>query len=1249
MSSPAGVAVGNPQSQNQPPQPQPPLVAHNTNSSESGMPARPMRRDFTVKVLYTFDDECKTNCLARWPQVLQIQSIALDETTSIGVVDLYTCLQAIIECSPELLLRAGRDFAVYAYDYSEDDSPLVGQGMLSRALATPPMPNTPMRQSQKLITGRVCRNIMGLFANGVKETLEVKLRLVPQTVLPIEYSNTMGNSNQCIAPPIFDQNEWNSLLQSHQNQAQMQNRTSTPAAISNNQGTTIEAVNQLLSPSLPPANTYNQALPPVSPIVREEHVAIAPKEQKIARPSSRMAVKRGRRGRPPKNPRSDAGGNTSGYEEGTEGEDGPAPKKRAKTTQADWNNKPAFGSGSDSLRVTASTAGSIRAFRPLAPSGGLAVGNHLQEIPRAPTPVPILPQPVHQPPINQHSVNRHRPRSQSGLPRQGSIPQLEMPQAHSPAYSQLEPSLPPEDRLRVSIESAHPSPERIASPGLTPQDIASSPPVLRNGTPSIRSSPPCLSSPSLPPMPRLDSGFMSGNMDDLDDLFGDDEGIPRPADEEDVVVAKKSTKRRGPRKTQPANSNLNGGFHIQEETPGPMELLPKRMLITEQPKPKPKAAQPKSRRNSIMSEDGQSLPPLKQDTRPTSWPPSQSQPAPGAEAPPPTLHLPTPPSSEYTQPPLPQTHVPVVPPPQPQPRPASGNLSRTASTGSMALPAIPAIDSGLPPSFQRSQTWSEHPHYMTEAPSAPSQTEAKKASIRQKLENALKNGQMPQYCENCGAIETPTWRRAWSQEFQGAPGYHEYSEEPGRVTAINILSRDDSGLPTSYLLIKKALAAGEDQKQYKAFSLCNPCGIWMSKYKSQRPEAKWGKDPDPKKKRLSKAKAAAAMTTSEANPPQSEASLPQSEAFYQQTVAPLGADSMSPIDLDGLDSANNETTGNDRPNEMRRSNNVRPAKKLNAMTSDSASVALRRALQSSPARWTQRSNAEAGNEPEGDTTRRLLFPSPRKDSSPKILGEVAANVVQVAFDIQSAKDTVIGTTNKENCSAPYNIEDDSELMRLIEEQFALPTTPVQKTPVPNPLKTPNRATPNHRPITRSVTKSGRSGKSPHHLLAPPKTPSKTPGSCRRTPRGNAIFESPFTAQLNRLMSDNPINSPSQHLDFNNLPDLPNFENESYNLQQYDEDFFSTDVPMPSSPPRMPDAFNHTSAGGALDWDNFGFDSGPTQDEKDNEKEKEKENEKEKEKENENENENENEKEKEQEKDVKVKEEQVEEAAMNETA
>ncbi|KAA8568005.1 hypothetical protein EYC84_008430 [Monilinia fructicola] len=63
--------------------------------------------------------------------------------------------------------------------------------------------------------------------------------------------------------------------------------------------------------------------------------------------------------------------------------------------------------------------------------------------------------------------------------------------------------------------------------------------------------------------------------------------------------------------------------------------------------------------------------------------------------------------------------------------------------------------------------------------------------------------------------------------------------------------------------------------------------------------------------------------------------------------------------------------------------------------------------------------------------------------------------VQVVVDVQGAKDTVIGTTNKENCSAPFDIEEDAELMRLIEEQFARPTTPTQKNPCPKSIQDSN--------------------------------------------------------------------------------------------------------------------------------------------------------------------------------------------------
>ena len=58
-----------------------------------------------VKVLYTFDNENKTNCLARWPLVLDIQTAYLDESTPIGVIELKTCIQAIVSARFELSPR----------------------------------------------------------------------------------------------------------------------------------------------------------------------------------------------------------------------------------------------------------------------------------------------------------------------------------------------------------------------------------------------------------------------------------------------------------------------------------------------------------------------------------------------------------------------------------------------------------------------------------------------------------------------------------------------------------------------------------------------------------------------------------------------------------------------------------------------------------------------------------------------------------------------------------------------------------------------------------------------------------------------------------------------------------------------------------------------------------------------------------------------------------------------------------------
>ncbi|KAJ5050692.1 uncharacterized protein L3040_002567 [Drepanopeziza brunnea f. sp. 'multigermtubi'] len=1348
-------------------------MSSNGSENEDGVSVRDMR----LKVLYTFDDKNQTNCLARWPHVLQVQTVAMDEATSIGVIELKICIDAIVQCSPELVARLGQDYTVYAYDYSEYDNPLVGQGMLSRALSTAsPTPGAPAGQSRQLITGRVCKNIMGLFSNGVKETLEVKLRLVPvPTMLQGEYQNTMGRYREMnkAVPPGSDLNEWNSFMQSNPNLGQMAKKISPAPMINPNMrdGASMEVMNQLLSPhsqqpimqdlfnqqqfdqaaqfsqqacfnqqpqynqqpqlnhqpqvNHQPQMSQNHSLPvhqpsstPLNPAgftpvngeksrnESQEPVAVSDMGNKTSRPSSRVSVKRPRAKKPKVN--TAVGGNTSGYEEGTDGDDGSAPKKRAKVTKTSWDGNASLGINSDSLRVAAGTSGSLRLFRPIAMSGQMQAGgppgSHLVEIPRAPTPVPRI--------HNQHIPSQ----PQSSLRPASSASQNPPPQSQS-----LHPSFQTrEDQVRRSIESAHPSPDRF-SPVETPIDMGSSPPAMRTRLPSsMHSSPPCPSSPVLPQMPRTDSGFMSGSMDDL---FGEEEA-ECPADDGELEIVTREEFEQGAAhhraQNPPEGSNFN--FIIQEEVPGPPELLPTRMPeIGSQSQVEGIAKAVMGYANgSVVSEDGQVLPPLKKgnrapmrramsqpDSRQPQYQAQKSSLGPGLRdtrstlpeirphpqsmsQPPPDLPCPTgnfmngmpmnglpAPNSQYAS--YEQARNPHISAPAPQntPHPAilqtnsklaqklapgpapsqpllapapasapasasaplsrptsrSGMMVRTASMGSLSLPQAPSSDPVLPPPvLHQSQIRPAAPQPASEAPTpsanhmqqqkAPVMTyqgpppprhdnmvykpkEIKKDYIKKKLELAIANGEMPPYCANCGAVETPTWRKAWSQDLDGEPGYHEYSDKPGRVTAIIILERDEEEKPTKYRLVKKSLGDGEMQTEFREFILCNPCGIWMSKYKAQRPSNMWesnglmrprgeNKPPGNKRKpttqRSRAKKGQVAIPTSEANFPMSD--IPASDANFPMSEAP-GTGKLDGVSSGDARGIQQPAPVNTEREYRSRSTSAQPKRKLHAMTSDAASAALRRAIQSSPARWigTQRSPIDVEDEPARFApTRRLLFPSPRKDGSPKSLGEVEVDVqvTTAATEFHSPQEsmTEVQIQDKENC--PPVIDDDNvdaDLLQLFEEEMAKgneierPSTPVQKTPTQNPFKTPTRPTPSHRPITRSVSRSIRSARSrrsansPSQLRIFDRTPTRTPrtGTRRRSPRNeDPLFESPFTQTLNQLMAEaNNQESPSRphtdlELDFDSLPDLGQQHNVDLDFNL--EDFYSTDVPMPSSPP-----------------------------------------------------------------------------------
>jgi hypothetical protein len=375
----------------------------------------------------------------------------------------------------------------------------------------------------------------------------------------------------------------------------------------------------------------------------------------------------------------------------------------------------------------------------------------------------------------------------------------------------------------------------------------------------------------------------------------------------------------------------------------------------------------------------------------------------------------------------------------------------------------------------------------------------------------------------------------------------------------------------------------------------------MSKYKALRPEDKWQREqdkssqPTEKKKRDRSSKAKKSQSSNQ--------TIPTSEAYFQsdalgpsffQSDAPAPFNQGSPHDQDLQPQEANTVTELQQTEsyQKQRASSVRPAKRLKSVTSNAASAALSRAIQSSPARWLGTRHSPIELEEDFGSTRRLLFPSPRKGESNDVLGEVATNTVQSAVSFHSphtrGKDQAVETADKENHPPPSLFdEEDDDIIKLFEDELARPsrpTTPVQKSQANNHFKTPTRPTPNHRPVTRSISKSAQSS---HKLqMLPQRTPTRTPSTGRRrSPRHN-VLESPFTATLNKLLSEGndeeaANHSPSRHLDFgldfSALPDLGHsgahdMRSDVLNFQMAgfdpNHDFFSTDIPMPSSPPRL---------------------------------------------------------------------------------
>ncbi len=685
------------------------------------------------------------------------------------------------------MAKLGQDYTVYASDYSEQDTPLVGQGMLSWALASP-SGGAATPRSRAIITGRVSRSVLGIFSNGVTETLEVKLRLVPVPACQqSEFINSMDRYRELskVMPTEFDASAWTSFLQENPGAAELADKLKTSSHTrhdSQSHGSVgLEALSQLMHEGLPTSSPApHDVSMPMDPTWTSHNVAspydidsrtgspyqmtsTAVDYPSYMHPgSSRPASQASVRSMSLQQSSIDSVAemqNQPGHELNPTHADGPA-RKRARTIKTDWSGRPSMGVTAESLRVTASTAASIRTFRPVAIRPSTSEGTHLEEPPRQPTPVPEA---------GGARPRRVRPVTGSGLRQESFHSQV----ASSEPASPINTNFPHQGYMHgLPIEDS-----RNESMMGSPAEMASSPPVFDQPSPASLAP----SSPALPVLPHaVDSGFMSGPAEDPFD-GGDDMRLV--VEELDLAA--------GP--TKPAAAPAGMPLRIEQVTPGPYELLPTRIL-------------PRTVRSRGKNKSGSALP---------SETGEPSTDAPQLVAPKPRRAI----KANLQQ---------VVSTPEVEPEVAvASNYNnnhmaprsrRTSCTPSMASATSPPVTANEPVVSVTDTSFVQATVEKTTQPRSGSGAKRKKA-IQRRLQTAIGNGEMPPFCQNCGAIETPTWRKAWSKKVEGASVNVCVSTEEGGIIAIKDIVRDAEGNVTSVSILKKTLLVGDEG--FSEVQLCN--------------------------------------------------------------------------------------------------------------------------------------------------------------------------------------------------------------------------------------------------------------------------------------------------------------------------------------------------------------------------------------------------------------------------------------------
>ncbi|KAK8209556.1 hypothetical protein IWZ01DRAFT_453998 [Phyllosticta capitalensis] len=1102
-------------------EPSPRYVPAAVDDQDEDPAAGIQKRVMRVKVLYTFDDSHKTYCLARLPNALNIPTVLVDDDTQVGVIELRTCVEALVSSSPELVARLGQDYTVYAYDYSEYETPLVGQGMLSWILSTASSNSDAPSNTQKtMVTGKVRENILGLFSGGIKETLEVKLKLVPvPTFLQSDYIETMEKYRSLgqSLPEGFDHSAWMNFLKTNPDintiTAHLQ---STPfpqsMALQRVNPGGVESLHQMLSQNASPHEERRGSQLPAQPMSQSRQgsracspatsvrsaVAFQQPPRDHSRPTSSASHTSERPFSQPSfaQPASDPSYGQNRNQE-LEHEECP-PRKRARVVQADWRGKSQFGPKADTLRITASTAASVRVHKPTPihmTTEGL--GDSLEPPQRPPTPRPT----------DFSGARARASMNVSSLRRESSLG-----------------SLPNGQRGPCSETGMASEDDQMADAEDSPAEFPSSPPICPRNHDS-----PAPSSPGLPTFPCTDdSGFMSGSVLDSEAAIENRQyhRAPHPTSEAPTVIASDQWKM---------------------ETPGPPEMLPTRVgrrqpHYKHQRKAEEAAAAAAAR---AASSDGEVV--LKKaETRDATIITTQSR---VSETD--SITAASSPTSTTTA-----TF---------STNPTAARIDSGPAANAAPKPTKPPKQKKLP----RSQTWTAgsvtgnqdgeasgpvivpDPHSRPASPAGSvlrSGSGAKrKKAIEDRLRESLAEGKMPDFCAVCGEIKTPTWRKAFFKVVEGTPENIVTSlEETGAVAGYEVMvpGPDEENAAPKYKLYKRSLN-NEDKanNDYTPMMLCNPCGLHFAKAGTMRPPERWA--PKTKESKRGRPRKRAATKKD----PSQEQVLEHEGAQDGQEARPAKrqrAASWQPLDGKiGLQAPQGSRTNRSLGREFCSS----PPPMMGS--------------QESPINIDEDSPSERLN------TRRLLFPSPRKDGQFKSLDDGfqekgKGNAVRTnGQKAPGQKSPPLGSGHAANAQDKENMpppgDEDNSFAHLFEEGCNSGAVSVSATPAGRSgqdlLKTPgskgNRA---------ALTPKGSSArKTIADFLN--LTPSKT----NKTPKSNGT---PFSTSFQEFFKS--PGSATRNLNWLSSPGTARL----LEMSEFDVDMFPTsDFPLPSSPSHANNGFN----------------------------------------------------------------------------